>query len=129
MTENGRSRGFGFVCFSAPDEATKAVTEMNGSIVGSKPLYVALAQRKEERRVHLSNQYAQRSQRGPPPMQLPYAGNMGAMLPYLTAPMAPSQQRGYYPATALQNYRPRPRWPPSAGGGMKKLEIFFFLLI
>ena len=49
MLEDGRSKGFGFVCFSSPEEATKAVTEMNGRIVGSKPLYVALAQRKRGR--------------------------------------------------------------------------------
>uniref|UniRef100_A0A672M2F4 Polyadenylate-binding protein n=1 Tax=Sinocyclocheilus grahami TaxID=75366 RepID=A0A672M2F4_SINGR len=60
MLEDGRSKGFGFVCFSSPEEATKAVTEMNGRIVGSKPLYVALAQRKEERKAHLTNQYMQR---------------------------------------------------------------------
>jgi len=60
MMENGRSKGFGFVCFSAPEEATKAVTDMNGRIVGSKPLYVALAQRKEDRKNHLASQYMQR---------------------------------------------------------------------
>jgi len=62
MTEKGATRGFGFVCYSTPDEATKAVTEMNGKIVGSKPLYVALAQRKEFRRAQLEAQFATRKQ-------------------------------------------------------------------
>lgn len=61
MMDDGRSKGFGFVCFSSPEEATKAVTDMNGRIVGTKPLYVALAQRKEDRKAHLDSQYLQRN--------------------------------------------------------------------
>ncbi|XP_074135398.1 LOW QUALITY PROTEIN: polyadenylate-binding protein 1 [Sminthopsis crassicaudata] len=46
--EGDHSKGFGFVCFSSLEEATKAVTKMNGRIVATKPLQIALVQCKEE---------------------------------------------------------------------------------
>ncbi|KAJ6905905.1 polyadenylate-binding protein 8-like [Populus alba x Populus x berolinensis] len=56
---NGISRGSGFVAFSSPEEASRALLEMNGKMVASKPLYVALAQRKEDRRARLQAQFSQ----------------------------------------------------------------------
>lgn len=56
---SGISRGSGFVAFSTSEEASRALSEMNGKMVVSKPLYVALAQRKEERRARLQAQFSQ----------------------------------------------------------------------
>jgi len=42
---------------------------------------------------------------------------MGGMMSYLPAPMGPSQQRNFYPPTALPTYRPTPRWTGNAAGG------------
>lgn len=110
MLEDGRSKGFGFVCFSSPEEATKAVTEMNGRIVGSKPLYVALAQRKEDRKAHLASQYMQRmanmrmQQMGQVNQIFQPGGASGYFMPTL-----PHPQRFYTPAQMAQ-LRATPRW-------------------
>eukprot|EP00898_Chlorokybus_atmophyticus_P008272 jgi/Chlat1/8446/Chrsp80S00648 len=117
----GRSRGSGFVSFSNTEEATRAVTEMNGKIVAQKPLYVALAQRKEERQQRLQAQFAQRAFAvgGPVPAGMPMypppgmAQQMffGQPPPGLIPPQGQPQAFGYQQQMMPANVRPGQQMP------------------
>ncbi|XP_076944229.1 polyadenylate-binding protein 2-like [Bidens hawaiensis] len=113
LDPNGNSRGSGFVAFSTPEEASQALAEMNGKMIANKPLYVALAQRKEERRAKLQAQFSQMrpvmTSLGPRmPMYPPGAPGIGQQLFYGQAPpaMLPSQGGFGYQQQLVPGMRP-----------------------
>jgi polyadenylate-binding protein len=57
LDENNNSKGFGFVSFSKQEGAQKALAEMNGRILSTKPLFICIAQRKEDRKRTLANKF------------------------------------------------------------------------
>ncbi|KAL2373361.1 Protein phosphatase PP2A regulatory subunit B [Blastomyces gilchristii] len=95
----GKSKGFGFVCFSNPDEASKAVTEMNQRMVNGKPLYVALAQRKDVRKSQLEASIQARNTI----RQQQVAAAAGMSQPFMQpAVYYPPGQQGFIPTNAGQ---------------------------
>lgn len=109
----GKSKGFGFVCFSNPDDATKAVADMNQRMINGKPLYVALAQRKDVRKSQLEASIQARNQLR---MQQAAAGMPG---PFMQPPVFyAGNQQGGFPGAAGRGMPYQLGMPmPGAQGG------------
>ncbi|MBA0555907.1 hypothetical protein Golob_026055 [Gossypium lobatum] len=103
---SGISKGSGFVAFSTPEEASRALAEMNGKMIVSKLLYVAPAQRKEERRAQLQAQFSQMR-----PLAIPSAAPRMPVHPSGAAGLGQQFFYGQAPPTVI---------PPQAGFGYQQ---------
>uniref|UniRef100_A0A4W5PUJ7 RRM domain-containing protein n=1 Tax=Hucho hucho TaxID=62062 RepID=A0A4W5PUJ7_9TELE len=111
--DGGRPKRGLWLCWTLliPEEATKAVAEMNGRIVATKPLYVAPAQSKAQRIKFLTNKYKRMARNmaetNPNPVFISYQ------------PAAPT---GYFVA-AIQTGDVDRRMPPERGGEPTSVEV------
>lgn len=104
VDENKRPKGFGFVNFENPEDANKAVIEMNNKMHNGKPLYVAIAQTAEERKERIQQSLHDRQMKAQQMHMFPNQAQM-----YYSQGQMPQQQRVMYNQQVMMQQRQAPQ--------------------
>jgi len=109
--EDNKSKGFGFVCFEKKEMAEAAIKGMHSKMVDNKPLFVCMAEMKEQRMARFQNQSRHnvfRPNREPTQMK-PHTPTGFPRMP----PQYPMPYAGGYPMMARNPIQmTRPGLPP-----------------
>eukprot|EP00927_Polykrikos_kofoidii_P082216 TRINITY_DN810_c0_g3_i1.p1 TRINITY_DN810_c0_g3~~TRINITY_DN810_c0_g3_i1.p1 ORF type:complete len:615 (-),score=141.08 TRINITY_DN810_c0_g3_i1:294-2138(-) len=104
--DQGKCKGFGFVCLESSDEATKAVSAMHLKVVNGKPLYICLAEKREAREERVRTRFGEKGKSkgkgagknsyvmAPPQPEMPFGG------PMMRPPMPMMGAKGMQPVMA-----------------------------
>jgi len=107
LRNGSQSKGIAFVCFNTIEETTKALNEMNGKWILSKPIYVKLSKDKDNSQLTTSSSPQPSTPSAnvayPPPIRMPYF-NMPMMV-YVPTIMTPPPPNNFPLPIAPPNTR------------------------
>ncbi|EOA36497.1 hypothetical protein CARUB_v10011165mg [Capsella rubella] len=118
---NGVSKGVGFVKFSTSEEASRAMLNMDGKMVGNKLIYVSFAQCKEERRLHLQTQFD----------NLPRTSAIASsphQHPFFSQAAAPTTMLSPQPPVGGYNFQPYPIYGSRLPNSFPSMAITNFMV-
>jgi polyadenylate-binding protein len=102
--EKGNHKGFGFACFMNHEAGQRALSELHGYILSNKPLYIAIAQKKQDRLAQRALRFAAKQRNVPMQQVFP---PMYWQAPMIPAPEIYGIQRWAYPQQQPQQ-QPHP---------------------